>query len=144
MGDILNEADLEAFEKIYKSAKGYHKRAAQFLNEDQCPSVVFNVASVALECYLIALCNLYGTDPLNHNYRSLMDVAEIVVDFPSTLNEEIRSLDVMFDICSLEDYHYENPKASDSDKVLLMCNEVNKLFDQKRISSIRVAFKNGK
>lgn len=139
---ILKQTDFEEFERNYMAGKGYHKRAEQFLKEGQPSSVVFNVSCISLECYLIGLCNLYGIQPLNHNYRCLMDMAEVVVDFPDMLNEAIRSLDLMFDICSLEDYHYENPEASDADRVLAMCTQVHKLFDQNRISAVRAAFNN--
>ena len=138
---LLKQDDADAFEENYKDAKAYHKRANQFLDEGQPVSVIFNVASVALERYLIALCNLYGFQPGNHNYGALMDTAEIMVEFPEELNKEIRSLDSIFNICSLEDYHYENPKTSDADRVLSMCIEVHKLFDEKRIKSLREVFK---
>jgi hypothetical protein len=88
-----NEIDLEAFEANYRGAKMYHYRAEQFLGEGQCSSVVFNVASVALENYLIALCELYGAEPGNHNYICLMDEVETIIDVPPLLNKEIRSLE---------------------------------------------------
>jgi hypothetical protein len=125
---VLRERVLDSFEENYRDAKGYHNRAKQFLHEEQSSSVVFNVASVALERYLIALCNLYGINPGNHNYRSLMDSIEIFIDFPSELNIDIRNLDLMFDICSLEKNHYGDPNTFDSDRVLSMCDKVEKLF----------------
>lgn len=69
-----------------------------------------------------------------------MNAVETVVEVPQALNKEIRSLDFIFGICSLEDYFHGTPEASDSDRVLSMCNEVqHSLFDQARISSIRAA-----
>ncbi len=136
-----SEVDLEAFEENYRGAKSYHRRALQFLDEGQCHSVVFNVAAVALECYLIALCELYGEEPLNHNYTCLMNTIEGIMDFPPELNEQIRSLDSIFGICSLENYYHGEPEPYDSDRVLSMCGEVEALFDQARISALRAAFK---
>ncbi|QDR79859.1 hypothetical protein [Sporomusa termitida] len=138
----MNKIDLEAFEADYRSAKMYHYRAEQFVEEGQSSSVVFNVASVALENYLIALCDLYGEEPGNHNYTCLMDTVETVIDVSEVLNKEIRSLDSIFGICSLENYHHGIPAESDSDRVLAMCNEVRQLFDQTRIAAVRAAFKN--
>jgi hypothetical protein len=138
----MNEIDLEAFEGDYRDAKVYHRRLEQFLEEGQHSSVVFNVAAVALERYLVALCELYGVEPGNHNYTCLMDAAEKIIDFPMMLNKEIRSLDLIFGICSLDGYHHGEPERSDSDRVLLMCNEVQELFDQTRISAIRDVIKN--
>ena len=138
--DLFKEKDLEAFEENYKAAEGYHRRAKQFLEEGQAASVVFNISTVALERYLIALCNLYGFNPANHNYGSLMDTAEVLVDFPEILSQKIRSLDSIINICSLENYHYKNPKDSDADSILSMCSDVSELFDFERIKRMRDAF----
>ncbi|MCL6459906.1 MAG: hypothetical protein K6T85_18075 [Gorillibacterium sp.] len=131
------EPDVEAFEENYRDAIGFHRRAEQLLSEGWRSSLVFNVAAVALERYLIALCHLYGEMPLNHNYICLMNAVEGVVDFPKALNKEIKSLDFIFGICSLDDYFHATPAESDSTRVLSMCHEVQGQFDQVKIASIR-------
>lgn len=83
------ETDVEAFEENYRDAMAYHRRAEQFLRQKQRLSLVFNVGSVALERYLVALCHLYGVMPLNHNYICLMNAVEMVVNVPKELNKEI-------------------------------------------------------
>lgn len=125
-----NKGDLEAFERIYHDAKAFNNRAEQFLKEGQYSSVVFNVASIALEQYLIALCNLFGIYPRNHNYGFLMDSLEMVIEFPFELNNSIRAMDSIFDICSLENYHYGTTEHSDSYQVLSICSEVQRISDQ--------------
>jgi hypothetical protein len=140
----MDEIDLERiedFEEDYRSAQAYHNRAEQFLDEGQCSSVVFNVASVALERYLVALCELYDTEPMNHNYVCLMNAVEEIVDVSPALNAEIRSLDLIFGICSLENYHHRIPEPTDSHRVLSMCREVRQLFDPVKIASVRAAFR---
>ena len=126
----INETDQEAFNKNYKDARAYHNRAKQFLDEGQYPSVVFNVASIALERYLIALGNLYGVDAENHNYGSLMDLVETIIDFPEDLNKEIRSLDVIYDICSVNNPYSKIPDLSDLQQILTICSEVKKIIDE--------------
>ncbi len=132
-----NYVDFQAFEKNYRDAAGYHRRAEQFVEEGKQPGLIFNVASIAIERYLIALCELYGAIPFNHNYNSLMRTVEEVIEVPSALNQSIRSLDSIFGICSIDDYFHGNPDSSDTSRALLMCNEILQLFDQARISLIR-------
>lgn len=136
-----NEINIEMFEEKYRDAKAYHKRAEKFKEEGQYHSVVFNVSAVALECYLIALCELYGIEPLNHNYICLMDSVEEIIDVPVGLNEEIRSLDLIFGICSVENYYHGEPEEFDLDRILAMCTGVQKLFDPARISNVRTVCK---
>ncbi|WP_446897929.1 hypothetical protein ACSVC9_13265 [Clostridium sp. LBM24168] len=136
---LLKNIDLNSFERNYKDAKAFHHRAKQFSEEDQSPSIIFNVASIALEQYLISICHLYGAPPWNHTYDFLMDVVEIVVDFPKELNNEIRSIGKQSHeyLCSLEPYTGNFPESSDASKILAICDKISRTFDQSRISSIR-------
>jgi HEPN domain-containing protein len=122
------EKDLSAFKKNYREARGYHHRARQFADEGQRPSLVFNVASVAVERYLIALCALHGVMPRNHNYGSLMDSAVGLAKFPAGLERDIRSLDDIFGICSLDEYHHGVPEPADAARVLGLCGGLTDLF----------------
>lgn len=132
--------DWQAFETDYRDAQAYHRRAEQFSREGQHFSVVFNVAAVALERYLVALCELFGEEPGNHNFTCLMDAIEALMDFPSALNQAIRSLDRIFGICSLENYHHGIPDPPDTERVLAMCNGVRNLFDPARVAAVRAAW----
>lgn len=129
--------DEESFEINFADAKAYHKRALQYKDNGQRPSLVFNIASVALERYLVALCDLYGAVPRNHNYITLMKDVEKLVEIPKDLNRRIKAMDWIFGICSIDEYRHPNPDTSDMENVLVLCNEVQKLFDKKRIAAIR-------
>lgn len=131
------DADPEAFEENYRDARGFHQRAEQFKQTGQRFSLVFNVASVALERYLVAMCHLYGMMPLNHNYICLMNAVDTVIPFPEELNKEIRSLDFIFNMCSLDDYFHGTPEPADAERVLDMCEQVRQLFDQEKMDSLR-------
>ncbi|WP_321428824.1 HEPN domain-containing protein [uncultured Methanolobus sp.] len=125
------------FEKEYRDSKAYLHRAKLFLKEGLDHSVVFNVASLALERYLVALCYLHDMEPYNHNYTCLMDTVEMFMEVPEELNKEIRSLDKIFDICTLDDYFHGDPEVSDMERVLSMCERVEGLFDQEVIRSFK-------
>jgi hypothetical protein len=131
--------DEEAFEINYADAKAYYKRALQFKDEGLRPSLAFNIASVALERYLVALCDLYGEEAKNHNYITLMKVVETLVNVPKELNKRIKAMDWIFGICSIDDYRHPNPDEKDMYNALHLCAEVEKLFDQERINSLQWA-----
>jgi hypothetical protein len=131
--------DIESFDKMYADAKGYHRRAKLFVTEGQRPSLIFNISCVALECYLIALCELHGEMPRNHNYISMMNTVERFMDIPRELSKTIRSLDIIFGICPIDSFYHGTPEPSDADMVLSMCNQVQGLFDQNLIASIKSA-----
>lgn len=133
------EPDTEAFEKDFGDAVGYHRRAEQFLEQGERVSLVFNVASCALERYLVAICDAFGVVPFNHNYAWLMKDVEQLLDIPSDLNTDIRSLDQIFGICSLDEYHHGTPEEPDMRRVLSMCDKVESLFSSKPLITMREA-----
>ncbi|MDR1962094.1 MAG: hypothetical protein LBQ16_07420 [Gracilibacteraceae bacterium] len=122
---MRHEADTAEYESAYRDARGYISNARKFMQE-QAPDhvLVFNLASMALERYLVALCSLRGVMPENHNFTCLMDSAETVAEFPAELNADIRSLDTIFGICSLENYHHGTPEPADTERILVMCDRL--------------------
>ncbi len=129
--------DEEAFEKNYKDAQAYHTSALTYKENNQRASLVFNVASVALERYLVALCDLYGEVVMNHNYISLVMTVELFMDIPQTINSKIRNMDRIFNICSVEECMHSTPEENDMINVLELCDYVKDLFDQDRIAKLR-------
>lgn len=134
---MTQKSRYDEFEKEYLDAKAYLRRAKQFHYQGMNHSDVFNVASLALERYLVALCYLYDVEPFNHNYNCLMDSVEKLVEVPVELNTEIRSLDEIFDICSIDDYYHGEPELSDMERIIIMCDAVDGLFDQKKMEEVR-------
>jgi len=128
--------DEEAFATDYADAKAYYKRAMQFQAAGERPSLIFNIASVALERYMVAICDLYGAEPKNHNYGILMKEIENFVPVPTDLKKRIKAMDWIFGICSIDEFRHPNPGESDRDNVLYLCVEVEKLLDQKRIETL--------
>jgi HEPN domain-containing protein len=125
----LFESDAQRYLRNYDDAMAYHDRACQFDLEGQRPSVIFNVAAVAIECYLIALCARFKVMPMNHSYGSLLEDATLLVRFPPELEEAVRSLDKIFGICSLDDYYHGVPEADDAERSLHTCQALRKLIN---------------
>ena len=118
-----------AFEKNYNDAIGYHMRALQFVKEERRASLVFNVASIAIECYLLAICSYYDIMPVNHNFNYLMNAAESVAVFDPELDNAIRSLDEIFGICSLDEYFHGTPAFADAQKTLQICTDIRQMVE---------------
>lgn len=131
MSSVLFESSEKRFVRNFNDADGYHARACQFALEGKPASLIFNVAAIAIECYLIALCARYDVMPFNHNYGALMNAAlEAVSDFPTPLARQIRALDTIFGICSLDNYHHGTPEDQDAERSLAICQALVALFHQ--------------
>lgn len=128
MSGLLFESDEQRFTRCYEHARGYHRRALLLAPQSTSVSLVFNVASLAVECYLIALCSLHNIMPLNHNYRSLLTSASEKVTFTPALVEDIAALDALFGICSVDDYYHGTPDEQDKARILSVCETLNSLI----------------
>ncbi|SFU16477.1 hypothetical protein SAMN05192562_107152 [Kosakonia arachidis] len=135
MAQLLFETDEQRFVRCYNDAKGYHRRASLLAAQNRSASLVFNVAAIAVECYLIALCSLHGDMPFNHNYRSLMASASEKSTFSHSLRDSILSLDSIFGICSVDDYHHGTPDEHDKVRILSICQALDVLItsEQRRL-----------
>jgi hypothetical protein len=116
----------------YNDARGYHRRALQFRDSGKDPGLVFNVAAIAIERYLVALCDLHGVEPMNHNFVSLIKDVERLMEVPHELSRDIRSLDHIFGICFLDTYHHGDPDVNDMEKAIRICDDVQQLFDKEK------------
>jgi HEPN domain-containing protein len=126
--DTEYESTVESlFEQDWKDAQAYHRRAMQYRDAGQAFSLVFNVAAVALERYLVALCELHGVEPRSHNFITLALTLERLISLPSELGKEIKSLDKIFGICFLEDYFHGTPVEADANRTLTMCNSIKQI-----------------
>ncbi|MDR0768770.1 MAG: hypothetical protein LBE71_02540 [Dysgonamonadaceae bacterium] len=131
--DYCETADLKTMsEQDYRDAQAYHRRARQFLRAKNACSLVFNIASVALERYLVAICEWHGVEPMSHNFIGLMKEVDKLMDIPHEISRDVRSMDHIFGICFLDTYHHGEPQDADRDKVLRLCDEMNCLM--KKIS----------
>ncbi|MDR0572783.1 MAG: homocitrate synthase [Tannerella sp.] len=118
-----------AFEESYRDAKAYHRRALRFSETGRSSELVFNVASIALERYLVALCHLHGVEPENHNFVSLMNAVEKLVDVPHEISRDVRRLDLIFGICAPDEkYHHGKPADADAEKILRLCGHFGLLL----------------
>jgi len=125
---LLFESDDQRFTRCYEHACGYHHRARLLVNQTRSPSLVFNVAAIAVECYLIALCALHGDMPLNHNYRSLLHSIEEHTQVNEAMRQSILALDTVFGICSVDDYHHGAPDEQDKVRILALCEDLDRLI----------------
>jgi len=127
-----------AFEEDVRDGRAYYRRALEFQRDGYGHSLVFNVAAIALERYLVGLCHLRGVEPDNHNFICLMDAVGKVADVPPELDRRIRWLDEsIFGICSLDDYYHGTPEKEDAETVLDLCRQVQGFFAPEEVEARR-------
>lgn len=77
------------------------------------PELRYNLLSMSLEGYVMAIADFHNTLPYNHTYTDLMETLETLVSLDPDLKARILKHERLQEICSLEDYHRSTPSEED-------------------------------
>ena len=69
----------------------------------------YNLLSMSLEGYVMAIADYHNCLPYNHTYTDLVDALENVISLDPDLKTRILAHESIQNICSLEDYHRSHP-----------------------------------
>lgn len=83
----------------YQRAGGGQKKASRF-----DPSIQYNVAALALECYVMAILDYHHTMPDNHTFTDFVEALEKVIQLDPELRQQILHHEQVQKICSFTDY----------------------------------------
>ena len=71
--------------------------------------LLYNLLSMSLEGYVMAIAGFYDCLPYNHTYTDLMDALERVMPLDPDLKARILTHESLQNICSIEDYQRSHP-----------------------------------
>ncbi len=72
-------------------------------------NIRYNMLSMSLESYVMAMLDFHGRLPENHTYTDLMTALDGVVSIEDALKRRILSYENIQSICSVEKYHRKDP-----------------------------------
>ena len=72
-------------------------------------SIRYNLLSMALESYVMAILDYHGDLPENHTYTDLMIALERVVPIDNTLKKRILAYENLQSICAIDRYSRKDP-----------------------------------
>lgn len=73
----------------------------------------YNLLSIALESYVMAIMDFHQSLPENHTYTDLLSALEQTIPLDKTLKERILKYENIQSICSLEKYHHRPPSGEE-------------------------------
>ena len=77
------------------------------------PTIRYNLLSISMENYIMAILDFYKTLPDNHTYTDLITSLEQVVPVDEGLKSRILKHECVQSICSMSDYHRNDPSEDD-------------------------------
>ena len=72
-------------------------------------NIRYNLLSMSLESYVMAILDFYNTMPADHTYTDLLDGLATVLSEDETLKKRLLKYDNLQFICALEKYHIKQP-----------------------------------
>ena len=73
----------------------------------------YNLLSMSLEGYVMAIMDVHNAMPENHTYTDLIAALETVADLDQELKSRILKYENIQSICSIEKYHRTSPTEED-------------------------------
>ncbi|WDP92505.1 MAG: hypothetical protein HUN04_23385 [Desulfobacter sp.] len=90
----------------------------------------YNLLSMSLEGYVMAISDYYNWLPDNHTYTDLMTALERLVPLDPDLKAQVLRHESIQDICSIEDYHRSQPTEKMLDELKGAVAQIGRLARQ--------------
>lgn len=119
---------LEDWRLFFKEGDDYRNtalRAAAKRREVFTAEILYNLAAMAIEKYLMALLMFHGDLADNHTMRDLIHSVERHLPLDSDFRERLLFLDTFQDICDLESYCRTPPSEAELAIILRTTEEVH-------------------
>ncbi|MDQ1770384.1 hypothetical protein GQR60_03490 [Labilibaculum sp. A4] len=99
-------------------------------------TVRYNMLSMSLEGYIMAILDYHQNMPQNHTYSDLIYGLEEVMPIDATLKKRILKYENIQSICSLEKYHRSEPTDEDLVDLFGAIQEISKIAHETCIESV--------
>ena len=76
-------------------------------------SIRYNLLSMSLEAYIMAILDYHNTMPMNHTYTDLLNGLEEVMTVAPELKQRLLKYENIQSICSLEKFHIKQPTEAE-------------------------------
>jgi hypothetical protein len=86
--------------------------------------VRYNLLSMSLESYVMAILDFHNTMPYNHTYTDLIFALEKVIPVDHNLKARILQYENIQSICSVEKYHRSTPSEDNLSDLKKAVNEI--------------------
>lgn len=90
----------------------------------------YNLLSMSMEKYIMAMLDFHKTMPENHTYTDLFDALDTVMKVDDGLKTRILKYENIQSICSIEKYHTTAPTEEELSELHAAINELNDLAHQ--------------
>lgn len=97
----------------------------------------YNLLSMSLEGYIMAILDFHNKLPFNHTYTDLIFSLESVMPLNKTLKARIMRYENIQSICSIEKYHRSNPTESDLEDLKGAISEIRTIAHEACASAPR-------
>lgn len=94
-------------------------------------TIRYNLLSIALENYIMAILDYYHILPENHTYTDLLTSLDKVFPIDKELKERILQYENIQSICSMEKYHINDPTDEELNDLNDAVKEIGKIIHLK-------------
>ena len=90
-------------------------------------TIRYNLISMSLESYVMAILDYHHTLPDNHTFSDLITALDVVIPLENTLKKRILHYENIQTICSVEKYHRSSPTEEELQDLTGAINELSSI-----------------
>jgi hypothetical protein len=114
-----------------KNGDQYLKAATPKTKKSRFSAAIrYNLLSMSLEGYIMAILDYHKNLPLNHTYFDLVTALETIMPIDETLKNRILQYENIQSICSIEKYHRSDPTEEELDDLKGAIFEISTMSHQ--------------
>jgi hypothetical protein len=110
-----------------KNADDYLKAIAPNKISRFGTDIRYNLITMALENYIMAILDYHNNTPGNHSIINLMRTLESIMPIDKTLKQRILKYTIVQSICSIDLYNRKNPTEEDIEDLTGAVNEIGNM-----------------
>jgi inactivated superfamily I helicase len=112
--------DPNEWKSFYEEGRAFHKTAKGGLGRPEVftPEIIQNIAAMAIEKYFMAVFTRRGILPRNHTMGDFLEEAKVFMSLPADLEETLRYMDSLQNICSVFDFKITKPEPADAPRFI--------------------------
>jgi hypothetical protein len=120
MEDKIAVQSIEDWDKMYEAGKQYRATAHKAVGRPEVftPSIIRNIAAMAIESYFMAFFMYQGILPRNHTMQDLLADAKKLFSVDPELEHILLKIDDQMQLCSLENFKLTDAVSEDTPEFL--------------------------
>ncbi|MDR3182877.1 MAG: hypothetical protein LBT89_08175 [Planctomycetaceae bacterium] len=122
----------QSWQIFFDEGRGFHKTVRSSVKRPHIftPSIIQNIAAMAIEKYFMAIFMKNGLMPMNHTMTDFIAASKLILTLKAELIETLLYMDNLQQICSFDFFKITPPSEGDVVRFIKAVDDVAEIAEQ--------------